>query len=98
MTNVVTPGLAVTYIRSTGEQEPATISGRSTRGDDFIHLNTGGVGMKLSTILTVSSSQFAAHPHRHQLLMPLMGSDDLQNLLNLLPAHCVPVPCYNNCA
>ena len=38
MTNVVTPGLAVTYIRSTGEQAPATIIGRSTRGEDFIHL------------------------------------------------------------
>ena len=25
MTNVVTPGLAVTYIRSTGEHAPATI-------------------------------------------------------------------------
>ena len=38
MSNVVTPGLAVTYIRSTGEHAPATIIGRSTRGDDFIHL------------------------------------------------------------
>ena len=38
MTNVVTPGLAVTYIRSTGEPAPATIIGRCTHGDDFIHL------------------------------------------------------------
>jgi hypothetical protein len=38
--NVVTLGLAVTYTRSTGEHAPATIIGRSTRGEDFIHLNT----------------------------------------------------------
>ena len=31
-------GLAVTYIRSTGEHAPATIISRSTRGEDFIHL------------------------------------------------------------
>ena len=37
MTNVVTPGLAVTYIRSTSEQAPASIISRSTCGDDFIH-------------------------------------------------------------
>ena len=36
--NVVTLGLAVTDIRSTGEHVPATIIGRSTRGEDFIHL------------------------------------------------------------
>ena len=38
MINVVTPGLAVTYIWSTGEHVPATIIGRSTCGDDVIHL------------------------------------------------------------
>ena len=38
MTNVIIPGLAVTCIRSTGEQALATIIGRSTREDDFIHL------------------------------------------------------------
>ena len=38
MTTVVPPSLAVMYIRSTGEQVPATIIGRSTRRDDFIHL------------------------------------------------------------
>ena len=38
MTNVVTPGLAVMYIWSTGEHAPATIIGRSIRGDDFINL------------------------------------------------------------
>ena len=32
-----------------------------------------------------------------QLLMPLMGSEGLQNLLNL-PAHYVLAPCYDNCA
>ena len=32
-----------------------------------------------------------------QLLMPLMGSEDLQNLLKNA-AHCVLVPCYGNCA
>ena len=36
--NVVTCGLAVTYIRSTGEDAPATIIGCSTHGEDFIHL------------------------------------------------------------
>ena len=38
MTHVVTPGLAVTYIRSTAEHAPATIIGRSTREEGFIHL------------------------------------------------------------
>ena len=37
MNNVVTPGLAVTYIRSTSEQTPASIISCSARGDDFIH-------------------------------------------------------------
>ena len=36
--DVITPGLAVTYIRSTGEHAPATIIGCSTCGEDFIHL------------------------------------------------------------
>ena len=38
MANNVTPGLAVTYIRSTGEHVPATIIGPSRHGDNYIHL------------------------------------------------------------
>ena len=38
MAHVATPGMAVTYIRSTGEHVSATIIGPSTRGDDFFHV------------------------------------------------------------
>ena len=38
MANNVTPGLAVTYIRSTREHAPATIIGPSRHGESYIHL------------------------------------------------------------
>ena len=38
MAHVATPGMAVTYIRSTGEHVSATIIGPSTCGDDFFHV------------------------------------------------------------
>ena len=68
MTNVVTPGLAVTYLPSTGEQAPATIIGC---GDDFILLKCTRNGHGLR-------ANFTSIP---QLLMPLMGSEDPQNWL-----------------
>ena len=37
VTNVVTLGLAVMYIRSTRDQAPASITSCATCGDDFIH-------------------------------------------------------------
>ena len=38
MAHVATPGMAVTYIRTTSEHFSATIIGPSTRGDDFFHV------------------------------------------------------------
>mmetsp|Transcript_62087 Transcript_62087/g.103088 ORF Transcript_62087/g.103088 Transcript_62087/m.103088 type:complete len:87 (-) Transcript_62087:26-286(-) len=38
MVNVAIAGMAVTYIRSTGEHVPTTIIGASTRGDDFFQV------------------------------------------------------------
>ena len=127
MTNVVSPTLAVTYIRSTDEQAPATIIGRSIHGEGFIYLKYMRKGHELEhlPLLTVYSSQSAAHPHRHQrqvrgpwehegvhqhvvvppggarlertsipqLLMPPIGSKDLQNLLKFAYTLCVLVPC-----
>ena len=38
MANNVIPGMAVTYVRSTGEHVSATIFGPSRHGDNYIHL------------------------------------------------------------
>ena len=62
MTNVVTPGLAVTYIH----EQARAIIGRSAHGDDFIHLKYMRNGMRLSIMPRLTSSRFAAHPHCHQ--------------------------------
>jgi hypothetical protein len=57
MVTVAIAGMVVTYIRSTDEHVPATITGPSSR----------------------ARLESAFIP---QLLMPLMGSEDVQNMLN----------------
>ena len=51
MPHVAIAGMAVAYIRSTGEHVPATIIGPSTRGDDLFHVKytrgTWGLAMRL---------------------------------------------------
>ena len=63
MVNVAIAGMAVMYIRSTGEHVPATITGSS----NCARLESTSIP---------------------QLLMPLMGSEDVQNMLNFACALC----------
>ena len=71
MANVDIAGMAVTYIRSTGEHVPAIIIGPSTR----------------------ARLERASIP---QLLMPLMRSEDVQNMLKFA-CTLYSVPCCDNC-
>ena len=59
MADVAIAGMAVTYIRSTGEHVPTTIIGASTRGDDFFHVKY--MGMSTSIMLLWTVAKFALH-------------------------------------
>jgi hypothetical protein len=81
--------LAVTYIRSTGEQAPATVIGRSTCGEDFIHLKHMRNGQELEHHASVDRVLF---PMRSPSQSPSEAGSEASGTQGRSPTRSDPPP------